>query len=53
LISRADSAADDLKSYLLKNVNESEVGYVRLCVRVRDLGDEVTLERQIGYVAKD
>jgi hypothetical protein len=53
LISRADSAADDLKSYLLKEMNESEVGNVRLCVRVRDLGGEVTLERQIGYVAKD
>jgi hypothetical protein len=53
LISRADSAADDLKSYLLKKMNESEVGNVRMCVRIRDLGGEVTLERQIGYVAKD
>jgi hypothetical protein len=52
-ISRAESAADDMKTYLLKKMNESEVGNVRLCVRVRDPGGEVTVERQIGYCAKD
>jgi hypothetical protein len=34
-------------------MNESEVGNVRLCVRVREIGGSVTVDRQIGYVAKD
>lgn len=52
-ISVADNAEDDLKTYLLGKLNENEVGNVRLFVRVREIGGEVTVDRQIGYVAKD
>jgi hypothetical protein len=52
-ISRAETAADDLKTFLLSKMQESETGRVRLYVLVRDVGGEVTVERQIGYCAKD
>jgi hypothetical protein len=52
-ITVADDAEDRLKEYMLKHMNESEVGNVRLCVRVRQIGGSVTVDCQIGYVAKD
>ena len=44
-ISREASAADDLKAFVMQKINESEVDKVRLCVIVRDVGGEVTVER--------
>jgi hypothetical protein len=52
-ISIVDDAEDRLEEYILKHMNESEVGNVRLCVRVRETGGSVTVDRQIGYIAKD
>jgi hypothetical protein len=50
---RISRAADDLKAYLLSKMHESEAGRVRLYVLIRDVGGEVTVERQVGYCAKE
>jgi hypothetical protein len=52
-ITIADDAEDRLIDYILKHMNESEVGNVRLCVRVRQTGGSATVDRQIGSVARN
>jgi hypothetical protein len=52
-MSVAENAEDELKQYFVKKLNGTEVGNVRLCVRVQNEGGEFTVARQIGYVGKD